>query len=178
MDLGACQASHLMGCMHVSTVLLRSQCNRLTACYAQDAFLAIDGGAVMPTLLGMATGAQAVDGLLVSSSLNASSFNMAAIASFWTGFSSAAPGRFPLPPITAGEVRGISSQEVNSSYGLGLSLSHLQAAAPHSVQLMLNASLYDVEPSAALPFTQIVTLQQGLLDNIPLAVTFTLAGQL
>ena len=144
----------------------------------QDAFNALDGGTVLPALVGLASGAQAVNGMLQSELFDTSSFNTPAASGYWRSYSPADPSQTPWPPVAAEDLGGISGQDVNNSFALGLSLSSRRAAAPSSAQLLMNGSPHDVEPSTAIPYTQAVNLQPGLPENTPIAVSFMLASQL
>ena len=77
----------------------------------QDAFNALDGGTVLPALVGLASGAQAVNGMLQSDLFDTSSFNTPAAAGFWRSYSPADPSRIPWPPVMAEDVGGISGRQ-------------------------------------------------------------------
>ena len=159
----------------------------------QDA-LQLLAGPYMPTLVGIMSGAQSVNGLLQSSTFNTSSFNSLSASGFWSNYSLPNGTRPALQPKVT---EGISAEDVSSSYNLGQSLLSSQMTGLKDTILVLENPAqrnYDHEdsppllitkpPNATLPYTRAVYLlpwwqvpnSKNSDATTPIAVKVSLAG--
>ena len=159
----------------------------MTLMTLQDALWLTTGHQYMPTLLGIVSGAQSVNGSLQSTAFDTSSFNSLAASGIWSNYSLL---NVTKPALLTNSAGGINVSDVNSSYDVGLSMVRSQTVAPKNVTLSLGSStyqdrwsrqpriLYSIAPAATLPYTRAVFLRPDPSNTSvsPIAVSFSLAG--
>ena len=158
----------------------------MTLMTSQDALWLTTGSQYMSTLLGMASGAQSVNGSLQSTAFDTSSFNSLAASGIWSNYSLL---NVTKPAVLNNSAGGINISDVISCYDVGLSMVRSQTVALKNATLSLAGSryfdswsrpriLYEIAPAATLPYTRAVFLRPDPSNTSvsPIAVSFSLAG--
>ena len=154
---------------------------------SQDALWLTIGRQYMPTLLGIASGAQSVNGSLQSTAFDTSSFNSLAKSGIWSNYSLL---NVTKPTLLANSAGGINISDVSGGYDLGLTMVSNQTVTPKNVTLSLGSQnynnrwsrqpriLYNINAAATLPYTRAVFLRSEPSNTSvsPIAVSFSLVG--